>query len=77
MKLSRLALKAARRSSYTPKLSSSKQAKAAYCDTVLGQINRFCAKRSMTGTKVSGTTSQPKRQPVMLKYLEKLLMLMI
>ena len=44
---------------------------------LLGQMNRFCAKRSITGTNRSGTTIQPKRQPVMLKYLEKLLMLMI
>jgi hypothetical protein len=47
------------------------------CETVLGQMNRFCANRSTTGTSVSGTTIQPSRQPVMLKYLEKLLMLMI
>ena len=43
---------------------------------VLGQMNRFCASRSTTGTSASGTTIQPSRQPVMLKYLEKLLMLM-
>ncbi|EKD96842.1 MAG: hypothetical protein ACD_23C01226G0001 [uncultured bacterium] len=43
---------------------------------VLGQMNRFCASRSITGTRASGTTIQPRRQPVMLKYLLKLLMLM-
>ena len=31
----------------------------------------------MTGTSFEGTTNQPSRQPVMLKYLEKLLMLMM
>ncbi len=44
---------------------------------VLGQMNRFCARRSITGTSASGTTIQPRRQPVMLKYLLKLLMLMM
>ena len=57
-------------------LSASKQASAAYCETVLAQMKRFCASRSTTGTSASGTTSQPRRQPVMLKYLLKLLMLM-
>ena len=33
--------------------------------------------RSITGASASGTTSQPSRQPVMLKYLEKLLTLMM
>ncbi len=58
-------------------LSGSKQASAACCDTVLAQMNRFCARRSTTGTSASGTTIQPRRQPVMLKYLLKLLMLMM
>jgi hypothetical protein len=57
--------------------ASSKQANAACCEMLLGQMNRFCAMRSITGANFSGTTNQPKRQPVMLKYLEKLLMLMI
>ena len=37
------------------------------------QINMFCASFSIAGNKVGGTTNQPKRQPVMLKYFEKLL----
>ena len=36
-------------------------------------MNRFCASRSTGSTKASGKTSQPRRQPVMLKYFEKLL----
>ena len=56
-------------------LASSKQARAAYCATVLGQMKRFCARRSSAGTSTSGTTSLPRRLPVMLKYLEKLLTL--
>jgi hypothetical protein len=39
-------------------------------------MNRFCASFSTAGTSASGTTSQPRRQPVMLKYLEKLLTVM-
>jgi hypothetical protein len=35
---------------------------------------RFCASFSMSRTCRSGATSHPSRQPVMLKYLEKLLM---
>ena len=76
MNQSRRALNCARRRSYSARLSASKQASAACCATVLGQMNRFCASRSTTGTSASGTTIQPRRQPVMLKYLEKLLMLM-
>ncbi|MCY1512322.1 hypothetical protein D9M68_467790 [compost metagenome] len=76
MNQSRRALNSARRRSYSAMLSASKQASAAYCDTVLAQMKRFCARRSTTGTSTSGTTSQPRRQPVMLKYLLKLLMLM-
>ncbi|MOA32983.1 hypothetical protein D3C78_1542410 [compost metagenome] len=56
-------------------LSGSKQARAACWEMVLAQMNRFCATRSMAGTSASGTTIQPRRQPVMLKYLLKLLML--
>ena len=76
MNQSRRALNSARRRSYSAMLSGSKQASAAYCATVLAQMKRFCASRSTTGTSGSGTTSQPRRQPVMLKYLLKLLMLM-
>ena len=76
MNQSRRALNSARRRSYSAMLSGSKQASAACCATVLAQMKRFCASRSITGTSASGTTSQPRRQPVMLKYLEKLLMLM-
>ena len=36
-------------------------------------MNRFCASRSIGATSASGSTSQPRRQPVMLKYLLKLL----
>ena len=36
-------------------------------------MNRFCANRVTGATGVSGSTSQPRRQPVMLKYFEKLL----
>lgn len=36
-------------------------------------MNRFCATFSNCGTSSVGATSQPRRQPVMLKYLEKLL----
>lgn len=75
MKQSRRALNSARRRSYSAMLSGSKQASAACCATVLGQMKRFCASRSTTGTMASGTTIQPRRQPVMLKYLLKLLML--
>ena len=53
-----------------------KQASAACWAIVDGQMNRFCASFSNTGTSVSGTTSQPSRQPVMLKYFEKLLTVM-
>ncbi len=58
-------------------LSGLKQASAACWAMVEAQMNRFCARRSTTGTMASGTTIQPKRQPVMLKYLLKLLMLMM
>ncbi|MNF00638.1 hypothetical protein D3C80_1995010 [compost metagenome] len=33
---------------------------------------RFCASFSRSATAPGGATSQPKRQPVMPKYLEKL-----
>jgi hypothetical protein len=36
-------------------------------------MNRFCASFSKVPTSAGGTTSQPSRQPVMLKYFEKLL----
>jgi hypothetical protein len=36
-------LELARRRSYSAMLSASKQASAACCATVLGQMNRFCA----------------------------------
>ena len=75
MKKSRRALNSARRRSYSAMDSGSKQARAARCETVLAQMKRFCATRSTTGTMASGTTIQPRRQPVMLKYLLKLLML--
>jgi hypothetical protein len=32
---------------------------------------RFCASRSIGRTRSGGATSQPRRQPVMQKYLEK------
>ncbi|MCY1364762.1 hypothetical protein D9M69_515820 [compost metagenome] len=76
MKASRRAWNSPRRRSYSARLSGSKQASAACCAMVLAQMNRFCANRSTTGTSAGGSTSQPRRQPVMLKYLEKLLMLM-
>ena len=37
------------------------------------EMNRFCARHSTGRTRSSGSTIQPTRQPVMLKYLEKLL----
>ena len=58
-------------------LSGVKQARAACCEMVEAQMNRFCAMRSTTGTMASGTTIQPRRQPVILKYLLKLLMEMM
>ncbi len=53
--------------------SGAKQASAACCATADGQMYRFCASRSSAATIEAGATSQPSRQPVMLKYLEKLL----
>ena len=35
-------------------------------------MNRFCASFSTLRSSASGTTSQPRRQPVMPKYFEKL-----
>ena len=46
---------------------------AACWATVDGARNQFCASRSMAGTQACGATSQPSRQPVMPKYLLKLL----
>ncbi len=37
------------------------------------EMNRFCARHSTGRTSSSGSTVQPMRQPVMEKYLEKLL----
>ena len=34
-------------------------------------MNRFCARRSIGCSRSGGTTSQPSRQPVIEKYLEK------
>jgi hypothetical protein len=53
--------------------SGSKQASAACCASAEAQMKRFWASFSKAGTSVSGTTSQPRRQPVMLKVFEKLL----
>ena len=39
-------------------------------------MNRFWARHSTDRSKRSGTTIQPSRQPVIEKYLEKLLMTM-
>ena len=39
-------------------------------------MNRFCARHSTGRTRSSGSTIQPTRQPVIEKYLEKLLMTM-
>ena len=75
MNQSRRALNCARRRSYSARLSGSKQARAACCATVLGQMKRFCASFSTACATSSGATIQPRRQPVMLKYFEKLLML--
>ena len=36
-------------------------------------MKRFCASFSTGATSDSGSTSQPRRQPVMPKYFEKLL----
>jgi len=41
--------------------------------TADAQMNRFCASFSIGATSSSGTTAHPSRQPVMLKYFEKLL----
>ncbi len=38
-----------------------------------GAISRFAANFTNGSTRFSGTTSQPRRQPVIEKYLEKLL----
>jgi hypothetical protein len=54
-------------------VSGSKQASAACCASAEAQMNRFCASFSKALTSAGGTTSQPSRQPVMLKYFEKLL----
>ena len=54
-------------------VSGSKQASAACCASADAQMNRFCASFSTAPTSAGGTTSQPRRQPVMLKYFEKLL----
>ncbi len=51
----------------------SKQARAACCASADAQMNRFCASFSIALIIQGGTTSQPSRQPVMLKYFEKLL----
>jgi hypothetical protein len=52
---------------------SSNAPSAATWATVEAAMNRFCARRSTAGTSSSGSTSQPRRQPVMQKYFEKLL----
>ena len=70
---SRRARNSARRRSYSAIDSGSKHASAACCAIVDGQMYRFCASFSTGVTSASGNTSQPKRQPVMLKYFEKLL----
>ena len=57
--------------------SGVKQATPACWAMLEAQMNRFCASFSMARTMFSGTTSQPRRQPVMLKYLEKLLITMM
>ncbi len=57
--------------------SGVKQARPACCAMLDAQMNRFCDSFSIARTMSGGTTSQPSRQPVMLKYLEKLLMTMM
>ena len=63
---------ASRRSSRMASVSGVKQASAARCDGVGGEMYRFCASFSRSRTWRSGATIQPSRQPVMLKYFEKL-----
>ena len=72
--LSRRALNSARRRSYSAMDSGSKQASAARCAMVEAQMKRFCASFSIAPTSAGGTTIQPRRQPVIEKYFEKLLM---
>ena len=54
--------------------SGVKHASAACCASVDAQMKKFCASFSTAALIDDGTTSQPSRQPVMLKYFEKLLM---
>ena len=48
-------------------------ATAACCDSTGGQMVKFPVRQSTVRRSTSGTRSQPSRQPVMAKYLEKLL----
>ena len=50
-----------------------KQASAACWAAVGAQMNRCCASFSNSRTRAAGSTTQPRRQPVMQKYFEKLL----
>ncbi len=52
--------------------SALKQASAACWAMLDALMYRFCASFSRSGTAAGGATSQPSRQPVMPKYLEKL-----
>ncbi len=48
-------------------------ATAASCDSVGAQMYRFCWNRSTPAISSGGAVIQPRRQPVIEKYLEKLL----
>ena len=74
IKYLRRASSSARRCSTISMVRGSKQAIAACCATVDGEMKRFCASFSISRTYAGGATSQPMRQPVIWKYLEKLLM---
>src|SRR5205814_9884894 len=63
-----------RRSSTIAIVSGAKHASAACRASVEGEMKRFCASFSTSRTIPDGTTIQPSRQPVIWKYLEKLLM---
>src|SRR2546427_7482 len=64
--------KASRRCSKIAIASSLKHASAACWAMLDALMYRFCASFSRSGTAAGGATSQPSRQPVMPKYLEKL-----
>ncbi|CFN69825.1 Uncharacterised protein [Bordetella pertussis] len=70
-------MKASRRCSNIFSASGVKQASAACWASVGAQIARLAAIFSTLAAMLSGTIIQPRRQPVMWKYFEKLLMTMM